>query len=94
MSYYFLDSSTLVKRYMAETGTTQIRNLTDISSRRNIVIVNRITSIEVVAALARRVKSGSLTDYYSNLAISKFKAELTTHFRLVELTDILSSQGY
>jgi len=92
MAYYFLDSSALVKRYVSEIGTAWVRNLTDITSK-NAIIINRITSIEVVAALARRAKSGSLSGSDASYAISRFKAELVTHFRVTDLTAILANRA-
>jgi predicted nucleic acid-binding protein len=92
MAYYFIDSSALVKRYVSEIGTAWVRSLTDTSSK-NVIIINRITSIEVVAALARRAKSGSLSASDANYAISRFKSELVTHFRITDLTAILANQA-
>lgn len=53
MSYCFLDSSALVKRYLPETGTLWIRTLTD-SSAEHAIVVAEITGVEVAAALAAR----------------------------------------
>lgn len=92
MTYYFFDSSALVKRYVSEVGTVWVRSLTDISAK-NVIIINRITSIEVVAALARRAKSGSLSSADASYAISRFKSELVTHFRVTDLTAILANRA-
>lgn len=53
MGLFFLDSSALVKRYLRETGTPWIRNLTDPSAG-NTIILAEITRVEVAAALAAR----------------------------------------
>lgn len=88
MATYFLDSSALVKRYVNEVGTLWIQNLTSTKTG-HLICIGRITTVEVVAALARRVKSGSLTAHDSASAIAQFKTEISTDYRVVELTPIL-----
>jgi uncharacterized protein len=72
VSVYFLDSSALVKRYVAEVGTSWIQRLADPTSRNRLVIA-RITQVEVAGALARREREGFLpppaTDRSSQLAM-------------------------
>lgn len=92
MVAYFLDSSALVKRYVNEVGTPWIQNLTS-SRTGHLICVCRITAVEVVAALARRVKSGSLTPHDSAIAIAQFKAEIARDYRIVELTPILANRA-
>lgn len=46
---YFLDSSALLKRYVPEIGTQAIQSLT-LQSSQNLLIVARITSVEVQSA--------------------------------------------
>ncbi len=50
---YYLDSSTLVKRYLTETGSTWLRSLIDPPSD-NTVLIAEITQVEVAAAVAAR----------------------------------------
>jgi uncharacterized protein len=50
---YFLDSSALAKRYIAETGSGWVQALAD-SAAANAVYVARITLVELVSAIARR----------------------------------------
>ena len=55
---YFLDTSVLVKRYVTEKGSDQVRRLL----RRNVEIaVARITEAEAYAAIARAVRMNVLT---------------------------------
>ena len=51
MPAYFLDSSAIVKFYVAESGTTWVRSFTD--SEDNIIHVSGIARVETVAALTR-----------------------------------------
>jgi predicted nucleic acid-binding protein len=55
---YYLDTSALAKRYVAETGTPQVRAL---FRRRRRVAVSRLAYAELAAAVARLCREGSLT---------------------------------
>lgn len=63
MSVLFFDSSGLVKRYIIETGTVWVINQLRLSVANDIFIAN-ITGIEVASAIARRVRSGSITKIF------------------------------
>ncbi|MDX2241601.1 MAG: type II toxin-antitoxin system VapC family toxin [Leptolyngbyaceae cyanobacterium bins.302] len=89
---YFLDSSALVKRYIPETGSGWIQNLADTSAG-NLLIIARITWVEVLSALARRHREGSLITTDLNLVIQQFRFDLTTQYRVVELNQLLSEQA-
>ena len=65
---YFLDSNALVKRYVPELGSEWIQALAD-SGTGNILIIARITWVEVLSALARRQREGSLSSTDLNLVI-------------------------
>jgi len=54
----FLDTSALVKRYVAEAGSTALRT----QLRRRTVAVARIAQAELPAALARRAREGTLPE--------------------------------
>ncbi|MEW6733899.1 MAG: type II toxin-antitoxin system VapC family toxin [Acidobacteriota bacterium] len=92
MPAYFLDSSALVKRYVNEVGTVWIQALTRTTTG-HLIWISRITTIEVVAALARRVRTGSLTPHDAAIAIAQFKAEIATDFRIMELTQALANRA-
>jgi len=57
---YFFDSSTLVKRYVYETGTAWVLSVTDPTVGHSIYVA-RITGVEVVSALTRQTRSGALS---------------------------------
>ena len=56
MAVYFFDSSALVKRYAQETGTAWAQMI----AARNYVFLARITQVEVIAAIERRKRIGTL----------------------------------
>ena len=84
MSIYFLDSSALVKRYVTEIGSTWIRALTTPDAR-NPLIIARITWVEVLSALARRQREGSLTSDDVAQAIRAFRYDMNMQYQVSEL---------
>jgi len=60
VAVYFPDTSAAVKRYVQETGSSWIRNLTNPVAG-HFLYVARITDVEMTAAIARRRRLGSLS---------------------------------
>lgn len=60
MTIYFVDSSALVKRYVAEKGSAWFHSLSTLPSDTTLV-VSRITWVEVSSSLARLAREGKLT---------------------------------
>ena len=85
MAAYFLDSSALVKRYAAETGSAWVENLTDPRSG-NRIYVAAITHVEVIAAIARKKKGLLLSATDAAAAIGRFENDLQTDLRVFDLT--------
>ena len=56
---YFLDTSALVKRYVTEPGSAEVRGL--FRRKRRIAVV-RIASAELAAAVARQHREGAVTE--------------------------------
>ncbi len=52
MTYFFFDSSALIKRYVTEKGTSWVRESS--TNHGNRVFAAQITAVEIVSALARR----------------------------------------
>ena len=61
MTSFFFDSSALIKRYIAEDGTAWVRK-TVLPSAGHRIFMAKITPIEMVSAVARRHREGSITD--------------------------------
>lgn len=83
MSALFFDSSSLVKRYALETGTNWVFGLVRPSAKNRLYLA-RITGVEVIAALTRRMRVGSLTSTASAKAISRFEREFFNRYLLIE----------
>jgi hypothetical protein len=89
VTLYFLDSSALVKRYVPEIGTTWIQALTDADANNQLYIA-RITWVEVISALARRQREGSLNTTQITQILLAFRHHLNTQYRVLELTQTLT----
>ncbi len=59
MAAFFCDSSAIVKRYIAETGSAWLSAATD--PKNNRVYVARITFVEVISAISRREKGNHIS---------------------------------
>ncbi|MGA9995143.1 MAG: type II toxin-antitoxin system VapC family toxin [Pyrinomonadaceae bacterium] len=90
MDTYFFDSSALVKRYVTETGTDWVSGIVDPSNASRIFIA-RITAVEVVSAIARRFREGSLSDIDMKASLTRFRRELLTIYLPIEISQNLIS---
>lgn len=84
MTVYFLDSSALVKRYIAEVGTVWIQALTDAETG-NLLFLARIAWVEVLSAFARRQREGLLNGAEVNELMLAFHAHLNHQYEMVEV---------
>jgi predicted nucleic acid-binding protein len=74
MAVYFLDSSALVKRYIRETGTDWVASLFS-PDFGNDCFVAAIAGVEIIAAITRRARSGSLKAADATLVCAQFKQD-------------------
>lgn len=86
MAVYFVDSSALVKRYITETGSTWILNLFD-PALNNDVLIAAITSVEIVAAITRRARGGSISATDATATCNQFRSDLNSEYQVVEVTE-------
>ncbi len=85
MSALFLDSSSLVKRFANETGTSWIFSLVRPSAKNRLYLA-RITGVEIIAALTKRMRVGSLTSIAANKAVARFEREFANRYLLIEVS--------
>lgn len=85
MAVYFLDSSAIVKRDIIETGTIWVVGILDPAANNRIYIAG-ITAVEVVSAITRRVRSGSISISDGSAAITKFRRDLTNKYSSLDIT--------
>lgn len=92
MTGYFLDTSSLVKRYVVETGSAWLTALTDVGAG-NACWISAITRVEFAAALYRRVRIGTLALVQAQQTELVFRHELPTHFRSIPADTAILDQA-
>src|SRR4051812_6722430 len=85
MTAYFLDSSALVKRYVAEIGTIWVRAITAPSAGHTILIA-QIAPIETVSALTRRKRDGSLPNRTAQAARVLIDRHTAREYKVINLS--------
>jgi predicted nucleic acid-binding protein len=85
VAVYFFDSSALVKRYAQETGSEWILALTEPAAGHSLYMA-RITAVEVVSALTRRQRGGSVSETDASTAMADFRHDLSHQYRVIEIT--------
>lgn len=88
MEHFYFDSSALVKRYVAESGTDWMNQLCAAEARNTLYTV-RISGAEIIAALFRRARTGELAVPDVQAAATKFKADFQNRYQVVEVTEQL-----
>ncbi len=86
MAIYFLDSSALVKRYIRETGSNWVCNLFD-PSLGNQFFIAAIAGVEIVYAITRRAKNGSLNVTDAIAIRNQFKQDFQTEYQIIEISE-------
>lgn len=92
MAAYFFDSSAIVKRYVNEAGTVWVQSITDPRAG-NFIYIASVTSVEVVAAITRRKKAGSISPNDAALAISEFRSHLFNEYFEIEIRHLIVSSA-
>ena len=85
MATFFLDTSALVKRHVAEPGSAWVRYLTKAKAAHTLFIA-RITAVEVFAAITRRQRGGSLSAPQAGAILGHFRRHLAQRYIIVEVT--------
>ncbi|HUS97197.1 MAG TPA: type II toxin-antitoxin system VapC family toxin [Hyphomicrobiaceae bacterium] len=74
MSFLYLDSSVMVKRYVEEPGSDWVQSL--ITDPQNVAILSEIAIVEVSAALSMSVRTGRLRKALGRAAYEAFHADI------------------
>lgn len=85
MARYFFDTRALAKRYIQETGSTWVSEVLE-DTAADPVFIAELTEVEMIAAICRRSKGGSLTLVASKTAIRDFDDDLSNQYVSVEIT--------
>ena len=92
MAAYFLDSSTVVKRYAQEIGTPWVQALAAPTAGHLLVVV-RITLVETVAAITRKERGGYITPPDAANALADFQLDFARQYAIVEVSAGLVAQA-
>jgi predicted nucleic acid-binding protein len=85
MATFYWDTSALVKRYAQETGTAWVRTKTNPIANHDIYTV-RITGVEMIAALFRKVKTGQISQHDADLFANNFRLDWQQQYQIIEVT--------
>ena len=81
MPAFYLDSSALVKRYVAETGSGWVQDLCQ--NTENAVFISELALVEVGSALARRCQRQEITDEQRQDYLDMFVHDCADGYRLI-----------
>lgn len=76
MSTYFLDTSSLVKRYIAELGSSWVLSWVEPAAG-NVIIISELAYAEIHSTFARRIREGTL----SAATAQTLKGDFLTHYQ-------------
>lgn len=84
MPFYQVDSSALVKRYVAETGSAWMRSITP-GQADDFVSIVRISIAEVASALARKQREGDIDQLERDAALATFLGDCRAAYEILEV---------
>lgn len=88
MTVFYMDTSAALKRYVAETGSQWVISITDPASG-NFVYLVRIAAVEIVSAVVRRQRGGSILASDATRILADARRDLSQQYRNVNVTATL-----
>jgi predicted nucleic acid-binding protein len=85
MAVYFLDTSALVKRYVAETGSAWVTALCDPAAG-HIIVISQAALVEAVATLCRKAHDGTISPHDRDRLIAVFHRDVRRSYSLERVT--------
>jgi predicted nucleic acid-binding protein len=86
MRPYYLDTSALIKHYVAESGSgwleTEIFEPDDV-----MLLTSRVTMVEIWSALARRQREASISSQHHAELLDAFREDCLIRYRFVEFEE-------
>ncbi len=83
--WYFLDSSAVIKRYVSETGSAWINALLQPAAGHQVTVA-AVTGVEVIAAITRRERGGTLPAADAAQIRSQCRTDLASQYLVAQLT--------
>jgi predicted nucleic acid-binding protein len=88
---YFLDTSALVKLYHDEAGTDVLDER--VIATDSAIVISELSKIELLSALARRVRMGEIREAQLGEAIVLFESDLPS-FEIIRLSEDVVSKAF
>ena len=85
MAFFLFDSSAVVKQYVAETGSAWEAGIIGAAPGHRIHIAS-ITGVEVVSAITRRERAGSIPAADATTIRASFQADFAGFYFVIDLT--------
>lgn len=85
VSVFYLDTSALVKNYVAEKGSDWVKTLL-VSERTPRIFTSHLTAVEASCALARRRREGILAPEEHVQILTALDYDFTYRYNLIEVT--------
>ena len=92
MTSYFVDTSALVKYYVAEIGSRWIQSMVDPSAG-NVIIICEMTSVEIFSTFERRLRDKTITLPNTRILQTAFITDYEAKFLSVELEKPIMTQA-
>jgi predicted nucleic acid-binding protein len=89
---FYADSSVLVKRHAAETGSTWFQNLV-LPVSNNSIITAKLSVVEVVSAFNRRKREATISQIDYNDFAKDFSTISNNEYHLLELSDFVITES-
>lgn len=86
MAVHFFDSSALVKRHIREPGSTWVQAVLDPTAGHHSYVVT-VTAVEVVSAVSRAARGGSLSAGVKERLLAQFKSDYFREYRRIEVSE-------
>lgn len=81
MAIYFLDTSAIVKRYIAEPGQAWVLSICDAAQQHDLYI-SQVALVEVVATICRRTREQSISLSDRDRLIAVFRQDSKASYKL------------
>ncbi len=86
ITFYFFDTSALIKRYHLEKGTNRVDQIFDSPS--NAIAISNIAITETFSAFSQKLQRGEITENALNMAVSQFSTDVLERFIVIDIDNI------
>ena len=86
---YYLDTSALLKWYVDEEGSDWLRRALFASTRAIVVVSTQLLVVEIISALNRRVREGTVTRHDCKRLSGRFRDDCLDSYHLIAPDDVI-----